>query len=626
MKHYQLSIGDYVLTIGDYSMCGIVGVCGTKNAEQLLVNSLKLLEYRGYDSAGIALSTNDGISVLKTKGKVDELVKVVNNSNQTSDIGIAHTRWATHGVPSETNAHPHRAKSLVLVHNGIIENHAALRTHLQNQGYKFKSQTDTESLVWLIQSFLDEGLNSQHALEQAIKLVQGTYAILVMFDAEPNKIYGARYGSPLAVGRNETSHFMGSDALALSGNATEIMYLEDGDMVIIEKDNYALFDKKGKIVDRKWQEISTEAIADKGSFDSYMLKEIYEQPDVVQATFASVYDTEKEKIAFDKCGIDFKTIDKIHIVACGTSAHAGLVAKYWIERFTPVWVEVEVASEFRYRQPRLKEGGLSLFISQSGETADTLAALRYCKTQGQHILSIVNVPNSTIARESDIVLQTKAGPEIGVASTKAFTAQLTLLAALTLAFAEAHKSLPKEEISHYTKLLSECPALIRQILTYDSRVAKIAKKCVTKHNDVLFIGRGYTYPIALEGALKLKEISYQHAEGYSAGELKHGPIALVTKKVPTIVLAPNDDLFEKTISNMHEVKARGGSVILVSDAVCCEELEQDVSEFIPMPKTEGFIEPLLYVIPMQLLAYHSATALGRNVDQPRNLAKSVTVE
>lgn len=607
-------------------MCGIVAVCGIEKTEQLLVNSLKLLEYRGYDSAGIALSTPEGIAVLKTKGKVDELAKVVNSSQQTSRIGIAHTRWATHGVPSEKNAHPHRAKNLVLVHNGIIENHSALKTHLQNQGYHFNSETDTESLVWLIQSFLDEGLKPQQALEQALKLVKGTYAVLVMFDSEPNKIYGARYGSPLAVGRNDAAYFLGSDALALCSSANEILYLEDGDMVIIEKDNYLIFDKSHNSKVHHWQELSAENATDKGYFDSYMLKEIYEQPDVVQATFASIFNTETGRISFDKCGIDFKTIDKIHIVACGTSAHAGLVAKYWIERYTPVWVEVEVASEFRYRQPRLKEGGLSLFISQSGETADTLAALRYCKSKGQHILSIVNVPNSTIARESDIVLQTKAGPEIGVASTKAFTAQLTLLAALTLCFAEAHNSLPENEIAHYTKMLSECPALIRQILTYDSRIEKIAKKSVVQHNDVLFIGRGYTYPIALEGALKLKEISYQHAEGYSAGELKHGPIALVTKKVPTIVLAPNDDLFEKTISNMHEVKARGGLVILVSDAVCCEELAKDVSEFIPMPKTEGFIEPLLYVIPMQLLAYHSASILGRNVDQPRNLAKSVTVE
>lgn len=607
-------------------MCGIVGCSGIKNAEKFLIGGLKLLEYRGYDSAGLAIVSNGKIKVVKTKGKVDDLEKLVKRENQTGEVGIAHTRWATHGEPNSANAHPHEATDLVLVHNGIIENYAELKEELVKKGYKFKSQTDTESLVWLIQSFLDCGKSPKEALIAALKKVKGTYAIEVIFKKEPTKVYGARHGSPMALGTDGKTYFIGSDAIALGEVAKKILYMEEGDIVIIDKGEYEIFNLSGKEIKRSWTATENQGKISKGDHEHFMHKEMFEQPEVIAETIRSNVENRKENIYFQNTKVNLRAIDKIHIVACGTSFHAGLVAKYWIERFSPVWVEVEVASEFRYRKPTLKPGGLAMFISQSGETADTIAALRYAKENRQHIVSIVNVPTSTIARESDIVLLTKAGPEVGVASTKAFTAQLTLLAAFALEIARVKKSLPREKHKIYSQMLADCPTLVKEILEQEDRIKKIAEKWIIKSRDALFLGRGYTFPVALEGALKLKEISYIHAEGYSAGELKHGPIALITNKVPVIVLAPNDDLFEKTISNMKEVKARKGNVILVSDRECCEKMKDEVEDCIPMPKSGGFIEPLLYAIPMQLLAYHAAVLMKRNVDQPRNLAKSVTVE
>ena len=607
-------------------MCGIVGCCGIKGAEKFLIEGLKLLEYRGYDSAGLAVLSGKKLKIAKTKGKVKDLAKLVAKEEITGETGIAHTRWATHGEPNTVNAHPHEATDLVLVHNGIVENHAELRKELQKKGYKFKSDTDTESLVWLIQSYLDAGKKPKDALTEALKKMVGTYAVEVMFKKEPEKIYGARHGSPMAVGTNGKSYFIGSDAIALGKVAKKIMYMEEDDVVIIEKDTYEIFNLYKKKIERKWVDMGEQAKISKGKHAHFMHKEMFEQPDVIRETIRASVENRKENIYFQNTKVNLRKIDKIHIVACGTAFHAGLVAKYWIERFSPVWVEVEVASEFRYRKPTLKPGGLAMFISQSGETADTIAALRYAKENKQNIVSIVNVPTSTIARESDFVLQTKAGPEVGVASTKAFTAQLTLLAAFALELARVKKTLTREKHRQYSQMVADAPALVEEILKQEDHIKDIAKKWVMKHQSALFLGRGYTYPIALEGALKLKEISYIHAEGYSAGELKHGPIALITNKVPVIVLAPNDELFEKTISNMQEVKARDGNIILVSDKDCCEKMKNEVEAYIPMPKSGGFIEPLLYTIPMQLLAYHTAVLMKRNVDQPRNLAKSVTVE
>ena len=600
-------------------MCGIVAVCGEENAQDILIKGLELLEYRGYDSAGIALVEPGGFAVIKTKGKVGALKDLVKKSGKKGSVGIAHTRWATHGEPNDANAHPHETKDIVLVHNGVVENYAALKEELLAKGYKFKSQTDTEVLAQLIQSRVDAGDKPFEAMQSAIKRVKGTYAIEIIFKSEPDKIYGAKLGSPLAIGTNGRSHFMGSDAIALGHCSNKIAYLEEGDSAVITKDSSEIFDRAGNKVERRAVDVSEESLVDKGQSDHFMQKEIYEQPAVI----ARVIATEQ----LGALRLDFGKISKIHIVACGTSYHAGLVAKYWIESLTPIWVEVEVASEFRYRRPTLLEGELAIFISQSGETADTLAALRYAKEKKQNTIAIVNVATSTIARESDAALLMHAGAEVGVASTKAFTAALVILAQLAIKFAEAQGGATDGLINEMKSALANVPALCSEIMGLDSDIREIARKWVVDYRDAIYIGRGYTYPIALEGALKIKEISYLHAEGYSAGELKHGPIALISKGVPVIVLAPYDvELFEKTISNMHEVKARGGTVIFISNRSQCEKMKGEVEACIPMPETDGFIEPLLYALPIQMLAYHAALLLGRDVDHPRNLAKSVTVE
>ena len=603
-------------------MCGIIAVCGEDNACDILIKGLTALEYRGYDSAGLAVIADGRLQIIKTSGKVSALATLVAEAKLNASAGIAHTRWATHGKPTDENAHPHETDGLVLVHNGVIENFAELKDILLAKGYTFKSQTDTEVLVVLIQSFLDAGKTPKGALDLALAKVRGTYALEAIFKSEPHRIYGAKLGSPLAVGSNGRAYFLGSDALALGHSCDKIMYLEEGDMVVIEKTSCIVEDKNGNAVERKFQPLAKDAAASKCGNPHFMLKEILEQPAAIARTLEGAFPDDTAEFP-----IDFAKVSKIHIVACGTSYYAGLVAKYWIESMSPVWVEVEFASEFRYRRPFLKKGGVAIFISQSGETADTLAALRYAKEKEQKTIAIINVESSTMAREAEVALLTKAGPEIGVASTKAFTAQLALLAALALRAASATGSMTKAELEKKKSDLMRVPGLAAQVLSLDECIQDIVKKWILGRRGAIYIGRGYTYPIGLEGALKLKEISYIQAEGYSAGELKHGPIALVAPGIPAVVLAPYDaELFEKTISNMHEVKARGGIIILISNSSQCEKMKNEVEAVIPMPETDGFIEPLLYALPVQMLAYHTAVMSGCNVDQPRNLAKSVTVE
>jgi len=603
-------------------MCGIIAVCGEDNACDILIKGLSALEYRGYDSAGVAVIDGGKLRTIKTVGKVAALAKLVSASKLKGSVGIAHTRWATHGKPTDENAHPHETESLVLVHNGVIENFAELKKALVAEGYSFKSQTDTEVLAVLIQSLLDKGKKPEEALRSALGQVRGTYALEVIFKSEPDRIYGAKLGSPLAIGTNGRAYFMGSDALALGHSCDKIMYLEEGDTVVIEKKSCRVKDKSGATAAREFLPLDKDAVADKCGQEHFMLKEILEQPAAIAKTLAAAFPADGAGFP-----IDFSKVSRIHIVACGTSYYAGLVAKYWIESMSPVLVEVEFASEFRYRRPFLRKGGVAIFISQSGETADTLAALRYAKENHQKTIAIVNVESSTMSREADVALITKAGPEIGVASTKAFTAQLALLAALSLQAATASGSISAEEFEKKKGELMRVPGLASQVLALDEGIKDIVKKWILGRKSAIYIGRGYTYPIGLEGALKLKEISYMNAEGYSAGELKHGPIALVAPGIPTVVLAPYDaELFEKTISNMHEVKARGGFIILISNSSQCEKMKDEAEATIPMPETDGFIEPLLYALPVQMLAYHTAVMSGYNVDQPRNLAKSVTVE
>ena len=606
-------------------MCGIMGNIGVREVTPILIEGLRRLEYRGYDSAGVATLINGRIERRRAEGKLDNLVSRLAREPVIGRIGIGHTRWATHGLPNETNAHPIATDRVAVVHNGIIENFQELRDELTGLGYFFDSQTDTEAVAILVTYYLNEGLSPTEATAAALKRLQGAFALVLLFADAPDLLVCARRGSPLAIGFGDSEMFVGSDALALAPMTRRILYLEDGDWAVLTHSGAVIYDAWGEIVERPIRESSlTGAMIGKGDYRHFMLKEIFEQPAVIADTLNSLLHPTTRTVRLPTLPFALEEVSKVTIVACGTSYHGGLVAKYWIEQLARIPVEVEIASEFRYRAPHMPRNGLALFISQSGETADTLAALRYAREQNQHIVAVVNQPESTMAREADAVLATLAGPEIGVASTKAFTTQLSVLACIAVALGEAQGTIDPVRSIALSMALSEVPALISRALTNDTKIRELAASML-EARDVLYLGRGTAYPLALEGALKLKEISYIHAEGYAAGEMKHGPIALIDDRVPIVVLAPSDALFEKTFSNVQEVMARGGKVIMISDAAGLARLG-DKATGIEVPVCDPFVAPLLYSVPIQLLAYHVAVLKGTDVDQPRNLAKSVTVE
>ncbi|MDP6574657.1 MAG: glutamine--fructose-6-phosphate transaminase (isomerizing) [Rhodospirillales bacterium] len=607
-------------------MCGITGIIGKAAVAPLLLEGLKRLEYRGYDSAGVATLVDGGIERRRAEGKLVNLERLIGDEPIAGTTGIGHTRWATHGVPNEQNAHPHATERVALVHNGIIENFQELRDEVVAAGHVLASDTDTEVVAHLITLYLEEGMSPAEATSAALKRLDGAFALAIIFTGEHDLMIGARKGSPLAVGFGEGEMYLGSDALALAPLTKKIMYLEEGDWTVITRAGADVFDADGNAVERPVRETALSGAAiGKGGHRHFMLKEIYEQPQVIGDTLHAFINPATRAITLPDLPFDPAAASKITLIACGTSFYAASVAKYWMEGIAAMPVEVDIASEFRYRGAAMPDGGVALFISQSGETADTLAALRYARSQGQHILSIVNAPESTIARESDAVLPTFAGPEIGVASTKAFTTQLTVLACLTIVMGRARGAIDHEEEARLAEALTEVPSRAAEVLNHDERLRDIAHG-VAEASDVLYLGRGSSYPIALEGALKLKEISYIHAEGYAAGEMKHGPIALIDETVPVIVMAPSDALFEKTASNVQEVMARGGRVIFISDAAGVARLDDLASATVALPAVDPFVAPILYAIPVQLLAYHVAVLKGTDIDQPRNLAKSVTVE
>jgi glucosamine--fructose-6-phosphate aminotransferase (isomerizing) len=607
-------------------MCGIVGIVGKEPVADRLLDGLRRLEYRGYDSAGIATDFDGGIERRRASGKLVNLARELAEHPLPGDTGIAHTRWATHGRPTTNNAHPHATGEVALVHNGIIENFKPLRDELIARGRVFTSETDTEVVAHLISEKVEAGLAPADAVREVLPRLHGAFALAILFRQHPDLLIGARLGSPLVVGYGDGETYLGSDALALAPLTQRIAYLDEGDWVVITRDGAQIFDKDNNSVERAVT-ISgvTGELISKGNHRHYMLKEIYEQPIVVAQTLRSYLQRLEDKVTLPIPEFDLSTIKRVTIVACGTSYYAGMVAKYWFEQFARVPVDLDVASEFRYRQPVMEEGGLMIVISQSGETADTLAALRHAKAEGQKIAAVVNVPTSSMAREADLLLPTHAGPEIGVASTKAFTCQLAVLAALAANLARAKGKLNAAEEKAIVRHLGEAPAALNGALAYDETIAAMAH-VIASARDVLYLGRGTDYPLALEGALKLKEISYIHAEGYAAGEMKHGPIALIDDAVPVIVIAPSGPLFDKTVSNMQEVQARGGKVVLISDYDGVQAAGEGCLATITMPKVHPLIAPLVYAVPVQLLAYHVAVAKGTDVDQPRNLAKSVTVE
>ena len=607
-------------------MCGIIGTIGKADAPPILLDGLKRLEYRGYDSAGIATLVDGGIERRRAEGKIANLESLIDGDPLSGTIGIGHTRWATHGSPTEVNAHPHADDRVVLVHNGIIENFQELRQELSQAGHKFQTETDTEAVVHLISSYLADGKTPAEAVAASLKRLEGAFALAILFAGHDDMMIAARRGSPLAIGYGDGEMYIGSDALALAPLTQRISYLDEGDWAEITADGAVVHDETDAIVERDIQQTSSSgAMIGKGNFPHFMLKEIYEQPAVIGDTLQTILNPWNEMITLPDLPFDLTKIPRVTIVACGTSYHAGMVARYWFETVAGVPCDIDIASEFRYRTVEMQQGGLSLFISQSGETADTLAALRYAKAQGQHIVSVVNVAESSMARESDAIRQTKAGPEIGVASTKAFTTQLTTLACFVIGMAAARGKIDRTQEAALCHALTEVPSRANDVLNHDEAIEKLAHE-VMEARDVLYLGRGTGYPIALEGALKLKEISYIHAEGYAAGEMKHGPIALIDEHVPVIVIAPSDDLFDKTASNMQEVIARGGRVIFLSDAAGIAKLGDMAAATIELPAVDPYVAPILYTIPIQLLAYHVAVLKGTDVDQPRNLAKSVTVE
>lgn len=608
-------------------MCGIVGIVGTKPVADRLVEALKRLEYRGYDSAGVATLENGEINRCRAEGKLGNLEKKLAGAPLGGLTGIGHTRWATHGAPTENNAHPHVTDRVAVVHNGIIENFRELLADLKADGYEAKTETDTESVALLVTRELDNGADPETAVTNTLKKLRGAFGLVFLFKGNEDLLIAARQGSPLAIGEGDGEMYFGSDAYALAPLTNKVTYLEEGDWAVITKNSVTIRDFDGNPVSRQQQiSIASAAQVDKGNHRHFMAKEIYEQPETTSHTLSHYIDMATETIAIrEELPFDFAKLSRITIVACGTTYLAGCVAKYWFERYARLPVDVDVASEFRYREPPMEKGGLSFFLSQSGETADTLAALRYSAGEGQHIASLVNVPESTIARESHVVFPTLCGPEIGVASTKAFTAQLTVLASLVIAAGRARGTLNKAQELEMVQALAHLPRAIADALHCEEHIEELAKS-LSKAKDVLYLGRGPMFPIALEGALKLKEISYIHAEGYAGGELKHGPIALVDEEMPVIVVAPSDDLMEKTFSNMQEVAARGGQIILITDAEGAKAIGSDEIETIIIPTVDSFVAPIVAAVAVQLLAYHTAVVMGTDVDQPRNLAKSVTVE
>lgn len=611
-------------------MCGIIGIISRREKDSVthrLVEGLKRLEYRGYDSAGVGTLKDGKLFIRRAAGKLDALENLLHTDPISGHIGIGHTRWATHGVPSKENAHPHSNGKVSVVHNGIIENYAKIKDRLVSLGYTFSSQTDTEAVVHLLSFYLDQKLQPLEAFQKTLDDIEGAFALAILITGEEDFLFVARNGSPLVIGHGDQEMMVGSDALALSPWVQKIQYLDDGDYAIIQADNASIYNKDHQQVTHPLKETAhTGEAVTKGDFDHFMLKEIFEQPLSVKNTLASFIDPETQALTLSDA-IDWTSISRLTIVACGTAYYAASVAKYWFEMLAHLPVEIDIASEFRYREPVLPKDGLSLFISQSGETIDTLMALTLAQTQGQKTVAIVNTPESSIARQADHVFYTLAGPEIGVASTKAFTAQLATLACLVLQAAQKRQTLSQEKIKDYIKDLHNLPTIFHQILQNDSSFQKVAA-LFKDVQDIIYLGRGISYPIALEAALKLKEISYIHAEGCAAGEIKHGPIALIDSKVPVVILAPHDQWMVKTLSNMQEVVARGGRAICFTDAQGHEKIKADHMEaqVIEIPSSNILTAPLIYSLPMQLIAYHTAVLRGVNVDQPRNLAKSVTVE
>lgn len=608
-------------------MCGIVGIIGVAPVVERMVDALRRMEYRGYDSAGVAVLSGSGIERRRAEGKLDNLTGKLAADPMEGLIGIGHTRWATHGAPTENNAHPHATDKVAVVHNGIIENYRELRADLAKDGYLPVTETDTETVAMLVTREMDRGSLPVDAVGTIVKILRGAFGIAFMFADHPKLLIAARKGSPLAVGFGDEETYLGSDAFALAPFTNAVTYLEEGDWAVLTPEGVVIRDFDGNEVKREVQRSAvSSALVDKGNHRHFMAKEIYEQPETVSHALGHYLDMASGTVSIrETMPFDFKSLSRLTISACGTAYFAGCVAKYWFEKYARLPVDVDIASEFRYREPPLEKGGLALFISQSGETADTLAALRYCAEQGQAIASIVNTPESTIARESQAVFPLLCGPEIGVASTKAFTAQLTVMACLAVAAGRARGVLSADDEQELVAALLHLPSALSEALNSEDQLETVAKR-LSKAKDVLYLGRGAMYPIAHEGALKLKEISYIHAEAYAAGELKHGPIALIDEAMPVIVVAPSDDLMEKTLSNMQEVAARGGNIILITDKEGAAQVGSENDEIIVMPVVHNFVAPIVASVPVQLLAYHAAVALGTDVDQPRNLAKSVTVE
>ena len=608
-------------------MCGIVGIVSNRDVTERIVGCLEDLEYRGYDGAGIAtITTSLDLSRRRARGKLINLKNEIVTNPISGNIGIGHTRWATHGKPSVINAHPHLSDKVAVVHNGIIENFQYLRHKLINKGHVFNTDTDTETIVHLITDYINSGLCPKAASREAINELEGAFALAIIFEGEENLMIGARQGSPLVLGYGTGEMFLGSDAISISSLTNKLVYLEEGDRVEITNNSSKIFDYKAVEVVREIiiidKQLSTK---DKGAFNHYMIKEIYDQPAVVGQTLRSLINPIKGCVELGNLPFNLTEVTRVTIVACGTSFYAAMVAKYWFEKIARITVDVDIASEFRYREPVMTPGGLSIFISQSGETADTLAALKYAKNHGQSILSIINTVESSMERESDFVLHTHAGPEIGVASTKSFTCQLAVLACVVISYARLCGKIDDIKEESLCNALLEVPGAMVNVLSQNDKIKKMALK-IAEARDVIYLGRGLEYPIAMEGALKLKEISYIHAEGYAAGEMKHGPIALVDHKVPIIVIAPTNKLYEKTVSNMHEVIARNGQVYFFTDQKGLNKDGESAIETIALPDMDEFVTPILYALPVQLLSYHVAVAKGTDVDQPRNLAKSVTVE
>lgn len=608
-------------------MCGIIGILGASQVAPRLVDALKRLEYRGYDSAGVATLNEAGLERRRAEGKLRNLEALLETSPLSGTIGIGHTRWATHGAPTVLNAHPHTGGTVAVVHNGIIENYLDLRAELQDAGISTVTETDTEVVAHLVNRELELGKTPETAARAVLPRLKGAFALVLLFEGQEDLLIGARKGSPLAVGHGEGEMFLGSDAIALSPFTDRITYLDEGDWAVVTRSKAIIYDQDGKETLRlETRSNVTSALMEKGNYKHFMAKEIHEQPEVIGHTLSRYLDlTRKQTNIPDVEKADFGALNRLVISACGTAYYAGLVAKYWFERYARIPVEIDVASEFRYREVPIGPGDLALFISQSGETADTLASLRYCRDNGARIGAVVNVPESTIAREADVIFPTIAGPEIGVASTKAFTCQLAVLAALAIHAGRARGHVDADTEARLVDELAALPGLAVQALRVEPEIERLGP-ALSKASDVLYLGRGTNYPMALEGALKLKELSYIHAEGYAAGELKHGPIALIDENMPVIVIAPHDAIYEKTVSNMQEVAARGGNIYLITDEMGADEAGEAQMQTIVMPEIPDIATPIIYAIPIQLMAYHTAVFMGTDVDQPRNLAKSVTVE